>query len=637
MSSYTTSLLWTLTLTLIAQVLLYYFPSVDGSETMPVPSKTRERHARMSLTPPDALILGGSLSTGSLQTGRLQDVTLSERKPGLMTFWQDLYLEAEPISHESPNRLHWMRPPSKKLSSNVPVRCYDRIKGFLFLDDGFKPTSHKTMIAPKDHAFGVLVRGEIHSALTEKYASLSEELGKLLGKWHEKHDDEEKYEGDGIINMAESSIWWAKCYCRGVSYSQDDKISLKIKGQSKKQYGEVVRFATPSDQGSEPKNGEVHVLLAGSAPGTEPARFSTRLLESKVSDSAWKKVMKDLKKSLPANIVWVRGHDAPAGELCADVPISDVGVQIQNSEGGTVSKAPVGILLKVYAKAVLKSELKGHGEETPAKKKKGKGGKASKASAIRRITEPDASDVGEEYTMEGYEDGSMEIHRASKDMEFNLPSINIKTAGTYLFAFVAINSPNADQLPAAYTNLAMSWYEVEVLPGHLKELKAEWATALDEGEVGPMVRMGASLPQISLSTLDKQGNMVQGQADDNITLALNPPVEGIIEETSGMVQVDSTEASLQVVEPGQKILDGVEVGGVGGVLDEKDGGKLAVTIEIKYQGMKTKLKMILISGEEEAFTVEKDPFQVCHTSYPQPPSESIPETQSYVAYTMILS
>ena len=115
-------------------------------------------------------------------------------------------------------------------------------------------------------------------------------------------------------------------------------MALKIKGQSKKLYGEIVRFSTLSTEGADPKGGEVHLLLAGAAPGSELAVYSTRMLDSKVSDSAWKKVVKELEKSLPAQIAWVKGHDAPAGSLTADKALTDVAIQIQNAAGGSVSK-----------------------------------------------------------------------------------------------------------------------------------------------------------------------------------------------------------------------------------------------------------------------------------------------------------
>ena len=46
------------------------------------------------------------------------------------------------------------------------------------------------MIAPKDHAYGLLTRG--CDSLSDKYKALESDLAKMITKWHEAHDDEEK-------------------------------------------------------------------------------------------------------------------------------------------------------------------------------------------------------------------------------------------------------------------------------------------------------------------------------------------------------------------------------------------------------------------------------------------------------------
>ena len=212
-----------------AQVLLYYFPSTDGEETMPIPAAAALRHrksehaAEEHTEQPVGSHGAVSHSTGSTIAPRGEGVPLGERRCGLLTFWQDLFLDQELISSEHLNRLPWMRAPSKAKSA-VPLRCYDRVKGFLFLDDAFKPTSHKTMIAPKDHAFGLLVRGG--DSLADKYKSLGEELGRSLLQWHESHDDEEKYEGEARLIGAE--MHWPQCYCTGQLFKTGDKVYFQL-------------------------------------------------------------------------------------------------------------------------------------------------------------------------------------------------------------------------------------------------------------------------------------------------------------------------------------------------------------------------------------------------------------------------
>jgi len=68
-----------------------------------------------------------------------------------------------------------------------------------------------------------------------------------------------------------------------------------------------------------------------------------------VNESAWKKQLKELKKSLPQSLSWTSGADLALDELSTDAALGGVGLQLLNEEGSAVPKAHgVGIRLKVY-------------------------------------------------------------------------------------------------------------------------------------------------------------------------------------------------------------------------------------------------------------------------------------------------
>ena len=155
--------------------------------------------------------------------------------------------------------------------SQVPNRCYDRVKGLLFLDEHFKPTSHKTFIAPKDLFFGLLCRsGAAHS----DFAQLKADFQSKMVEWHENFDDEEKYEGEGVV-VDSNTLEWTRCRCSGASYAKGDRVTIKpLKGERRKKiYGTIVAFATRVSDGVDPASGSVLLAEVGSG---ERLKYDTR-------------------------------------------------------------------------------------------------------------------------------------------------------------------------------------------------------------------------------------------------------------------------------------------------------------------------------------------------------------------------
>lgn len=284
----------------------------------------------------------------------------------------------------------------------IPTRCYNRVKGLLFLDEHFKPTSHKTFIAPKDLFFGLLCRGS--GPQQQQYQALKTEFEAKLKDWHELYDDEEHYEGVG--EMAGDMVHWTQCRCAGASYAQGDRITVKQPSTRKKLYGTVVRFETRSDDGNEATNGWVVVNELSTG---DLSKFSSRMIEGKPSEAAWKNAEKEVAKSTPARLKWVN-YATVGHAVSVDESIPEVIVQVQNSSKDPVHVKPnVGVRLRIF-----RSKPKGADptQQPPAKKHKKSSNKSKDTSATNVSQEctavgahPESADeVGNELRIDNIAD-----------------------------------------------------------------------------------------------------------------------------------------------------------------------------------------------------------------------------------------
>eukprot|EP00658_Telonema_sp_P-2_P047189 TRINITY_DN3573_c0_g2_i2.p1 TRINITY_DN3573_c0_g2~~TRINITY_DN3573_c0_g2_i2.p1 ORF type:complete len:566 (-),score=133.11 TRINITY_DN3573_c0_g2_i2:101-1798(-) len=142
----------------MVHVLLYYFPVQNGKHT----------------------------------TELLQDYSFkSEGVPlTLQTFWQELKFQDEMLDGKG-----WfpaLDPKALNLTAKER-RFMDRVRGFMFVDTAFEPTSHKSRLANKD-LYEELKRGtsnEMRVALR----NLGKDFRAQLMEWHKKYDRETEFIG----------------------------------------------------------------------------------------------------------------------------------------------------------------------------------------------------------------------------------------------------------------------------------------------------------------------------------------------------------------------------------------------------------------------------------------------------------
>jgi structural maintenance of chromosomes flexible hinge domain-containing protein 1 len=97
---------------------IYYYPYVDGKETLPITIMEDE----------DGILINNKDDT----------VPLSERDFGFECYWNGRLLSNEKIPS-----LPFSKKPNSK--SEIPDHCYRRIKGILFLDDAFEVSANKVL------------------------------------------------------------------------------------------------------------------------------------------------------------------------------------------------------------------------------------------------------------------------------------------------------------------------------------------------------------------------------------------------------------------------------------------------------------------------------------------------------------
>jgi len=163
----------------------------------------------------------------------------------------------------------------------------------------------------------------------------------------------------------------------------------------------------------------------------------------------------------------------------------------------------------------------------------------------------------------------------------------------------------------------------------------------------PVVRMGTELPPLILSLTDKHGNPLPPPAaaagsSGAVSAKATPPVQSTPEALQRLeadmptkLEFGTDEAQLAEIPAegeagscgdaavGARLLTGIVVGAVCGVVDQEKDGKKAVTMEVRYGGQAAKVGLLLVCGEEEQFVVEVDPFQAeaegtpCFTPVPR--------------------
>ena len=155
--------------------ILYYFNSFCGHETLPNPRKLSSDERRN-------------------ESG---EWTLEEREPGLIWFWQAIHLK-----DVDQQWLSWMKKPQLRKSEmpDVPLHCWDRLKGFIFLDDAFQPDSHKTRLVQDDFCMQMFDTASTgnqernNRGLSDQYKQLQSQLHAKLKEWNAKRDCDHTFE-----------------------------------------------------------------------------------------------------------------------------------------------------------------------------------------------------------------------------------------------------------------------------------------------------------------------------------------------------------------------------------------------------------------------------------------------------------
>ena len=144
----------TATITTHVKAVLFYYPYRDGRETLPIP-----RSIEKSVVVDD------------------ETVPLSDRNPGFECFWMGRLLPGEKIAG-----LPFMKKDSSSLCSDIPVHCYRRVKGMLFLDSHFEVSANKLYLCRQTALAQALLHFEERA--------LANNFRKWLRHCHAKYDEE---------------------------------------------------------------------------------------------------------------------------------------------------------------------------------------------------------------------------------------------------------------------------------------------------------------------------------------------------------------------------------------------------------------------------------------------------------------
>ena len=127
------------------QGIIYYYPYVNGQETLPIPYSNDE-----------------------------EDIPLSERNPGFECFWNGRLLSNEKITS-----LPFMK---GKKTHEIPDHCFRRIKGMLFFDSSFEVSANKMYLCKQTPL--------CQAMLNYDDRNLSIKFKKWLKECHGKFDEE---------------------------------------------------------------------------------------------------------------------------------------------------------------------------------------------------------------------------------------------------------------------------------------------------------------------------------------------------------------------------------------------------------------------------------------------------------------
>eukprot|EP00658_Telonema_sp_P-2_P057500 TRINITY_DN45956_c0_g1_i1.p1 TRINITY_DN45956_c0_g1~~TRINITY_DN45956_c0_g1_i1.p1 ORF type:complete len:264 (+),score=78.96 TRINITY_DN45956_c0_g1_i1:41-832(+) len=233
------------------------------------------------------------------------------------------------------------------------------------------------------------------------------------------------------------------------------KRQVKEVGQKKKMFGVVVRFETRIEDGYEASTG--HVVISELSGGNQ-IKVTTRSIDSKPSDNAWKAAEREALKSQPVRLCWIN-HEAIGDKLCVDNLIPKIEVQIQNSGHEAVPAKPgIGVQFKIFR--FKPAEPKASSEPAAKKLKKSR---HNNSSSLGSLGLEEIAELGEEMNILGIEDANFGRDKAGT---FVWQSISVREVGQVVFEFSVVTK-TGDKVRPTFSRLAPRRYMLHITGGCL--------------------------------------------------------------------------------------------------------------------------------------------------------------------------
>eukprot|EP01080_Neovahlkampfia_damariscottae_P009904 gene9904-2226_t len=286
------------------QGIIYYYPYVNGQETLPIPFSNDE-----------------------------DDIPLSERNPGFECFWNGRLLSNEKISS-----IPFMK---GKKTHEIPDHCHRRIKGMLFLDSNFEVSANKMYLCKQTPLSQAMLNYDDRN--------LSMKFKKWLKDCHAKFDEEIVFEEkDSVLKSTADKIYYSKIKFRGLEVKKGDKVFLK----KPKLLGEIANIYRDTSQES---YGCLITINEWNTQNEErPVVKPISSLDKILAKSEFREQTSKMKNKLPSYIDIVDTPDVdskfrrpPSDPVDVGYILKYITVAVYSGDHKVVSKIQQGMLLQI--------------------------------------------------------------------------------------------------------------------------------------------------------------------------------------------------------------------------------------------------------------------------------------------------